>query len=60
MSKKSKIFLAMAGAAMFSSLVFRFAFATAGNDLSDFAIGLSVGLMVGVLLTWQNRHTPSA
>ena len=58
MSKKSKIFLAMAGFAMLMSLVFKFAFAIPANDLGDFAVGLGAALMLGVLLTWTGRRTP--
>lgn len=60
MSKKSKIFLAMAGIALLLSLVFRFALAIPANDLSDFTIGLGAALMLGVLATWQNRRAPKA
>ncbi|MEZ4712077.1 MAG: hypothetical protein R3A44_33125 [Caldilineaceae bacterium] len=60
MSKKSKIFLAMAGIALLLSLVFRFPLAIPANDLSDFTIGLGAALMLGVLSTWQNRRAPKA
>jgi hypothetical protein len=60
MSKKSRIFLAMAGVALVLSLILRFALSTPANDLSDFAIGLSAALMFGVLLTWKGQRTPKA
>jgi hypothetical protein len=59
MRKKGKLFLALAAIALLSSMVFRFAFATPANDLSDFAIGLGAAFMLGVLITWRKPQIPN-
>ena len=58
MSKKSRIFLGLACVAFIVALVSRLAFSA--NDVSDFATGLAVALMVGVLVTWKGRRTPQS
>jgi len=58
MSRKSRIFLALACVAFVVALVSRLAFSS--NDISDFATGLAVALMVGVLVTWKGKRTPQS
>ena len=57
MSRKSRIFLALACVAFVVALVSRLAFS---NDVSDFATGLAVALMVGVLITWKGKRSPQS
>lgn len=57
MSRKSRIFLGMACAALVVVLASRLVPAFSSNDISDFATGLAAALMVGVLITWKSGGT---
>jgi hypothetical protein len=60
MSKKSKLFLAMACIAMAVTMVSKFLPAHPFRDIGDFAIGLGAALMLGVLITWRDQRFPPA
>ncbi len=60
MSKKSKIFLAMACTAMAVTMVSKFLQTQLFRDIGDFAIGLSAALMLGVVITWREQRFPPA
>ena len=56
MSKKSRGLLGLACVAMLVALARIIFPATIGDQVADFSVGLSAGLMLGVLGTWKDRR----
>ena len=57
MSKKSRIFLGLAAAALTVTLVSRLLHAPSLRDPGDFTAGLGAALLFGVLLTWRRPES---
>jgi hypothetical protein len=56
MSKKSRWFLGLAGAAMLVALTRVVPAVAVGSGVADFSVGIAAALMLGVLVTWKDRR----